>query len=82
MTRWFLSKHALDRANEMGLTRSGIVSVLENPDITFPNKRGNFHAVGNGFSVVYHDDVVVTVLADRSDPKSDQSYVPRKMEKA
>lgn len=65
--RWFLTRHALERCQEMGLSREDVTLVLENPDIDYPNREQRIASKGN-VAVVYDGDKVVTILyADRDD---------------
>lgn len=63
--RWFLTRHALDRITEMGLTRADVIAVLDQPEVTWTGTitgdERTVHVAGN-LAVVTRDDVVVTVL--------------------
>lgn len=62
--RWFLTRHALERMNEMGLSRSAVVGTLEHPALTWPTHKERRVAAGNEISVVFDPSnlAVITVL--------------------
>lgn len=63
--RWFLTRHALQRMNEMGLNRARVCAALENPDVTYPDSvehRNRTRHVAGDLVVVTERDVVITVL--------------------
>lgn len=62
--RWFLSRHALERVNEMHLDRALVVSVLEEPEISWPSHLSRRVAVAGDIAVVFDpgNRAVITVL--------------------
>lgn len=62
--RWFLSRHALDRATQMGLDRARVVEALHEPDVEWPSHQGRRIAVRESLAVVFEpaSHVVITVL--------------------
>lgn len=71
--RWFLSKHALERAGEMGLTRADVVRVLNSPDVTYPAGDGRTMSIRNRVAVCSAREVVVTVLWHTADRTADRN---------
>lgn len=61
--RWFLTRHALGRMREMGLSRHEVVEVLDHPEVSWPS-RGRRIAAAGDISVVYDPEgsAVVTIL--------------------
>ena len=61
--RWFLSLHAVARCREMGLTRTDVVRVLDDPAVSWPS-HGRRVACAGDLAVVFDAQlgVVVTVL--------------------
>ncbi len=62
--RWFLSRHALERVTQMGLNRARVVSVLEEPELTWPSHLDRRVASAGDIAVVFDpgNAVVITVL--------------------
>jgi hypothetical protein len=60
---WFLSRHALGRMDEMGLSRREVVDVLDRPEASWPS-RGRRIAASGDIAVVYAPEnrAVVTIL--------------------
>lgn len=63
---WFISRHAMARAQEMGLGRDAILAVVEDPAVDCPStKKPNCRVASrDDIAVVYATDepVIVTVL--------------------
>jgi Domain of unknown function (DUF4258) len=60
--RWFITKHALKRMRQMGLERSEVVAVLDEPEVRYPDRYGHFIACAGRLAVCFISDTVVTVL--------------------
>lgn len=62
--RWFLSRHALDRATQMGLDRARVVETLDEPEVAWPSHQDRRIAVRESLAVVFDpaSHVVITVL--------------------
>lgn len=67
--RWVLTRHALERAVEMGLSRADIVAVLDDPENDYPgdpryDRSRRRIATRGALDVVYEPQnrLVVTVL--------------------
>lgn len=70
--RYILTKHALDRSVQMGVTRSQVVSVIAEPETDYPGRldgRSEYRRVAtrDDLAVVYSptSSLVITVLWNR-----------------
>lgn len=61
---WFLTRHALQRMTEMGLTRPEVVAVLREADVSWPSYLGRRVAAGGDIAAVFdpRNRAVVTIL--------------------
>lgn len=60
--RWFLSRHALQRCREMGLTRLDVVAVLDEPEVSYPAGDERTMSIRGDLAVCWIHDVVISVL--------------------
>ena len=74
--RYVLTKHALDRSLEMGVTRERVVSAIEHPETDYPGRPGRRCdqrrvATRDGLAIVYSptSSLVITVLWDQRESR-------------
>jgi hypothetical protein len=61
--RYFFTIHALNRMQEMLVSRSDVLATVRAPEVTYPSSRGGRRlAVRNRLAVVTNQEVIVTVL--------------------
>lgn len=59
----FLTRHAVERCQLMGVTPAEVRAAVRNPEVVYPGEGGRrFHVAGLLAVVVAADGVVVTVL--------------------
>lgn len=74
--RYVLTRHALDRALEMGVTRARVVAAIEEPETDYPGRPGGRCdqrrvATRDGLAIVYSptSSLVITVLWDQRESR-------------
>lgn len=68
MKHWFLTRHALGRMAEMGLTRTDVVEVVDRPDTDYCDRKVPRRIAKRGdLSVVYDPNTlsIITILLNR-----------------